>query len=548
MAVDFFAKATIIRLLKDVPLDKSKDDTFYFASLSEQTNYFINKTAYTFTNQSYQRVEKGKMRVQVKTENVYDVTYLMFQNSAYGNKWFYAYVTACEYINDVTTEFTFEIDELQTWYFNYRIPPCFVERQHNATDAVGDNIVEEGLSIGDYVGNESWDLREYNEYNLTDWEKEHYLKNYIVVDFIIPDDGYEWLSEKYTLVDGIYSTSKKLFFDVTSEQQLTYLTEFISKVLGRGQLSSIANVYVVSGYAIPWEASSLDLHEGGIGGYYLKENVAKGREFNYNLPAFRLGRLDGYVPKNNKMYTYPYNFLKVNNSFNNSINLRYEFFKNLTPTFKEYFTMNYPVSSMMIPTNYRNLTDNNKDINIGVSDYPMCAWSGDAYAAWVAQNSVSQASKGLMAGIGLVAGALTGGTLATVGGAISAISLVTGLLSEAHKASIASDNVGGSNQSALNYSNKLMDYYCNRMSVPYNVAQSIDDYFTAFGYAQKRIFAPRTRVRQSFTYIKTVGAIVQGNLPETAREDISKMYNNGIRFWAEKSSFGNLGIDNRTLN
>ena len=41
---------------------------------------------------------------------------MMFQNSAYGDKWFYAFITSVEYVNDVTSNISFEIDVMQLGY------------------------------------------------------------------------------------------------------------------------------------------------------------------------------------------------------------------------------------------------------------------------------------------------------------------------------------------------------------------------------------------------------------------------------------------------
>ena len=71
---------TIIRVLKDCPLDNTYNHTIYFNSASAQTAYFQNLTKYTFTDQSYQRLQRGKMRVQRKAEDLYDCNYLMFQH------------------------------------------------------------------------------------------------------------------------------------------------------------------------------------------------------------------------------------------------------------------------------------------------------------------------------------------------------------------------------------------------------------------------------------------------------------------------------------
>ena len=134
-----------IILCNNVPLDNTYQHTIFFASASAQSSYFLSKAKVTLNDQSYQRVVKGKMRVQCSADSIYDCNYLMFQNSSYGTKWFYAFVTGVEFVNNVTSEVSFEIDSLQTYFFDTVVMPCYVEREHSATDEVGDNLVAENL-------------------------------------------------------------------------------------------------------------------------------------------------------------------------------------------------------------------------------------------------------------------------------------------------------------------------------------------------------------------------------------------------------------------
>ena len=147
----YIAPNTTIRMLKDVPLDNTYRNTIYFAYVANQTSYFSGKTKYTFAAQSYQRVQKGTLRIGRKADDLYDCNYLMFQNTAYGNKWFYAFVTGVEYVNNETSEVSFEIDVMQTWHFDYDVKMSFVEREMSVTDNIGDNLVPENLEIGDYI-------------------------------------------------------------------------------------------------------------------------------------------------------------------------------------------------------------------------------------------------------------------------------------------------------------------------------------------------------------------------------------------------------------
>lgn len=140
---------TTIKLLKDVPLYNDYSDTLYFGSLSDQTAHFSTAyTSKTFGDQTYQRVNKNTIRLQVKADEIYNYNYLMFKNTAYSTKWFYAFITQIDYINDNVSEVHYEIDVMQTWFFDYQLEPCYVEREHSATDVIGENITPEPIDLG----------------------------------------------------------------------------------------------------------------------------------------------------------------------------------------------------------------------------------------------------------------------------------------------------------------------------------------------------------------------------------------------------------------
>ena len=105
------AKSTNIYLLKDVPLDAEYEHTVLFASAAAQNSTLMTYTAFTFTENSYTRHTKGKIRIQTPyTLSLFDCNYLAFQNTQFENKWIYCFITDSEYINNNTAEITYEID------------------------------------------------------------------------------------------------------------------------------------------------------------------------------------------------------------------------------------------------------------------------------------------------------------------------------------------------------------------------------------------------------------------------------------------------------
>ena len=478
------------------------------------------RTALLLTDQSYVRKERGIIKAQVSADRIYDCSYLMYRNTSYGNKWFYAFITGVEYDNDLTSIISFQIDDIQTWFFEYDTPPCLVERCHSYSDSIGDNIVPEPVDPGDLIPNDYHALHaESDPLGFMD-------RNVLLVSFVDPEDD----NSKGKLINGIFTTGVLYLFEMT-DQGISDAAAWIADV-SEQYFDSIISMYMVPKWAI-----------GPYFNPYWLPNSQKGMVYDRNLTKVTPGqKIDGYTPKNNKLYTYPYNCLSVYTAAGDTMQVRYEFFKNLTPTFEETWVVLEPVSAVLRPTNYRNITVSNKDISLTMSDFPMAMWSGDAYKAYLAQNKVSRTSSILQIIGGLATAAMTGGLslLATAQG-------LSNLVDSDYKASIAADQRGGQASGNNAWSHGQMDYYASRMTCTYDKAVMIDSYFTAFGYAQGKVMRPPRHNRRSFTYVKTDGCIVKGPLPSEAGARIKAAYDSGIRFWANHTSFGNLAIDNYTL-
>ena len=146
-----------VYLMKNVPLDPSYQHTVLFSSKEQQANAFLGFTTgdLTFVNQSYQRHGRGYIKIATNVGNVLNCNYMMFRNynseTMTYDRWFYAFVTDVEYVNEATTLIRYEIDIMQTWLFDYSLDPVFVEREHSSTDVPGDNLLDEPIDYGDYI-------------------------------------------------------------------------------------------------------------------------------------------------------------------------------------------------------------------------------------------------------------------------------------------------------------------------------------------------------------------------------------------------------------
>lgn len=533
---------TNIRLLKDVPLDTSYDHTIYFSTAVAQANYFIGKQKYNLSNYTYQRVNKGVARVGIKADNLYDCNYMMFQNTAYGNRWFYAFITAVEYVNDVTANISFEIDDMQTWHFDYTVDHCFVEREHVIDDTIGAHIEPENLECGEYVLNSLKDITE--------------LKDYMVVIAINDATAGEAdIAVHGNLYEKIYSGATLYVFDSGVPETIdAFLTQYVQKP------DTIISMYMIPSLLIDPENDLEDeaIHVGDetlVVACKLKE-ITEAQFVSVTDTALAgTEKLDGYTPKNKKMYTYPYNFFNMDNANGNSLTLRYEFFDNLTPTFEIIGTITQPVSVIARPKNYKNISKVNPDVTdapvylpseaLTLASYPLCTWNFDAYQAWVAQNSIPMVYD--VAGsfiTGIAGSAISGNPLAGLG----IVGTVMNKLSERYSASIHADISGGNfSNGNVNIPKGMNNVFYSRMSVTHQYAKMIDDYFNMFGYGVKVCKVPNRNARPHWNYVKTVGCTLTGSVPADSMRHLCQIYDHGITFWNNGDEIGNYSLNNAML-
>lgn len=512
----YIEPSTDIYILKNVPLDTTYEHTIYFTSESAQFTYFYGLKKYALSNYTYQRVKRGYARVGIKAENLYDCNYIMYRNTAFGTKWFYAYITSVEYVNNECSEISFEIDVMQTWFFQHTPDYCWVAREHSATDNVGDNIVPEAFDLGEYVAN-----NEGQPYGQIGQNWNNMCTIVAVLDTVAQTQG--------SIYDGIYSGADLYVFNSIDFGKINELVQ--------QYLEAPDNIIAM--YTVPLPLI------GSVPADNKLTNTTTGEVINITLSRLDdMWTIDGYTPKNNKMFTYPYNFLHIDNANGQELNLRYEYFSNLTPTVQIRGCVTQPVSAILRPTNYKRAS-NIMTESLSLGNYPLCSWKVDSYQAWVAQNAIPMTTEGLAKVGGAVTAFALGGPIGGTAVIASASAVALNMLSQGYKASIAADILKGSiTNGNVNVATKTQAFYAGRFSISTQYAKCIDDYWSMFGYATNRIKIPNRNSRPHWNYVKTVGCTVTGSVPADDMKKICQIYDNGITFWKNGDEVGMYSLDN----
>lgn len=140
-----------VRIIKNVPFLSNYQNVIQFSNSAEQRNYFESLPNLYFSNLTYVR-STGKLKVAKPREEVMQYNYMMYTNTNFSNKIFYAFILNVEYVNPNTSLITFALDVWQTYQFDLDFRESFVEREHcRRYDSNGNpivNTVPESLDYG----------------------------------------------------------------------------------------------------------------------------------------------------------------------------------------------------------------------------------------------------------------------------------------------------------------------------------------------------------------------------------------------------------------
>ena len=492
---------TTVRLLKNVPLDNSYTNQFsrtFFPTRTEQTTYFISKTAHTAADLTYQREQKY-VDYPAEYDEIYECNYLMYQNNAFNANWFYAFITRVEYFSEGLTRVYFEIDSWQTFLFDVEIHPCMVEREHVNDDTAGANLIDEGLALGDFVVNAV---------------TERYFDTWWIVAGATVD-----LQVGKGVVGGRFyggTFSGVRYYCYSSASSFNAMLDRLST---EGMLDNIVTVFM-----LPVEVVSPNQEDGEE----LERNPNSSSA--WNIPNSQ--RLDGYVPRNKKLLTYPFRYVSLSNQSGSDCVLRYEFWAVAAGELRTMGSISPNGRIWCWPQSYKGLGAN-LDEGISIGNYPICTWVGNTYANWVAQQQVTNAmalsgatvKAATQMALGSPSTALAG--LATSAGSI-ALNNMLGGIEHSFTPAQARGNTAGENF-LLAYNE--YGFIAKEMTITSDYAKSIDGYFDAFGYKVNKLKVPNTTGRPSWNYVKTVNAQVTGNCNTEHLVNIKNMFNRGVTLW-----------------
>lgn len=534
-----------IMICKNIKLDKSYKDVIDYTEQQMVTLCQQNAVA-SSNNYSFIRSEKNVIKTSFLYNDALKCNYMAFQNPDYSNKWFFAFIDDVEYANDGTSKIHYTIDEFSTWYDYWYTEPCFVLREHVNDDTIGLHTVPEGLEIGDYVVNLTGDV----ETNL-------YTTELICI-------GVSWLpdntpfSTPNRVYGGVFSGMYYILFKFTESA-----SKFVQAYADLGRLENVINIFM-----IPISIANVDYNDGwstgnlgnqtGINFRVLPNSAGvitlRNADINLTIPT----TLNGYTPKNNKLYCSPYQILMITNNAGTQAEYKYEDFINNNPIFSLVAVPSPSCSCWLYPENYKKTSFAKAGYNWGipVAKYPQGSWNGDQYTNWMTQN-----------GINLFGNRIDPFTSQAIGGSLQALSSAItkdyagigsgfgqmfSAVQEQYRASMMPNQIGGQvNSGDVTYAYNKMSPSYYKMSIRAENAMIVDDWFTKFGYKINRLKTPNQTGRRYWNYVQIGQAEcigysknIERSVPASSMEVINTIYRNGTTIWHDHANVGDYSLNN----
>ena len=564
-----FAPDTDLRLVK-CPLTYGDGHQLDFATAAAQATYFSGLTGKAYTDFSYQRKDHI-IRIPDLAENIYPYNYVMYRNKS-SAKWFYAFITKIEFINQNCTHVHIRTDVFQTWMFDYTLYNSRVIREHTETDYAYEHTLPEPIDVGDV---KEIYRRRATPYDLNAMTDTQFDANYRIVMCLSGAWG------QTELVANMYGGAPKtLYYYGFARSQVSAAVHSIVSGLGA---DAIISVYVVPIGALNWSEVT-----GGYDGvsYYLPYDKAA-QTVSVTIPiSSPIPGLGNF--KNKKCLCYPYHFYKLWSADGTSIELKPEDIVDVRSSGGNVLTLQSTFNgavnpSLTIVPRYYRYNNYGEQGNTGASygycatfsNFPQIAVKSSAYENYLALNQNSLAMNKIEIGANVLGGLIgltrNQTTIAPwseePGGDGISRSGVSGMLDIGNARGVVSSAISGA-MSALAIAAQMRDLervpdhvkgtpqgnslflaggagvFLSEMAVKPEYLAMVDDFFTMYGYYVNDMKTPQFNSRPNHNYIETQGCNLSGDMPQDDADELKAMFDGGLTVWHNPATFGNYSVNN----
>lgn len=566
----YVAPNSTLQLFKGINLDNRYLHTIYFANEAAQDTWFTSKATVglTFNNLMYRRTGSNAVKVEADATALQDVTYLRFKNTRTRNKWYYAFVTYTDYVNENTAIVYYEIDVMQTWFIQAgTIRPCNVLREHVNDDSFGANLEAEPIGsdiyecdVIPYVSEDGDLFRDYSVVvNTSDNPNDHTWQGVQVPATPIRNNS---------LLNG----TRFILLDPSDENGLRNQIGALITLMNGSWESGEKPIEVIDMFTFPTQFCNTEVGQN-----------------THQIEVTHPANLGGYTPKNRKLFGYPYSFLYITTKDGDTSTLRWELFDNMlvSDNTVEFRCYGNPIGGGQIecfPLRYAGI-NSNIDVGLKMDNFPKNPFTYDAYQAWVASGGKARLEReqtitnvrGVTALASAYSSAFMGGMTGAsqfgsnalnLGGSNTAVMTdlsgmsrganrviqgAAGVVSTAMDVMEAQNKIGyawadaryqpnivvGTSTPNLSVAMHSLDFYFFNAYVKPEEMKRLDDFLSCYGYAVNRVKQPNLTGRRYWNFVQTENAVIAGDMPASSKEAIGRIFDGGITFWHDGDQIGN---------
>ena len=521
-----------------VPWDSSYRHVRLFGSATEQASALLGMMTSAFSDDDYTFIREGApIRIFTPADQLNGYNYCMYNN---GGKWYYNFIDSAAYVNENCTELTLTRDIMQTWMFDYDRKPVFVEREHVSDDSLfAHTVPEPNMPI---------------EHTYQGTYVKHYSPTIIIIQtteypHYEMENGAAFSADAVSggVYHGAYSASMNLVFE-TNNEGIAALKKFMNSINSAGAAEAITNVIAVDPEIIDGQYTNLT-YDGAV--WIPPRNFMMNTGTNAPVKEFTIAQpttLDGYKPRNNKLFCFPFTSAEVGDFTGRNMDLMFELVNDAGNGIP--FTVVAPISTNMQalirPTDYNGTTGDFMEpftVDLAVK----LPWVYDTFKNWSAQNVTANALNMVGSIIGLIGSvaAIPTGVGAVVG-ALGVGQALTGAMSpvaEAATMQMQPNRAMGNINGDVRLGTDTWGWYY-RIKVPRReYAEIWDDFFDMFGYEVDTLKVPNFTGRPAWNYVKTRNCSYNGNVNAHDMAQINAIFDSGVTLW-HTNDVGNYGLAN----
>lgn len=474
-----------------------------------------------FLDFTYQRKDRI-IRVPVNVEDLYNVNYVMYKNTHFSEKYFYAFITKLEYINENTTAIYIEGDPFQTWLFDIEIKESYVEREMPVLDNY--NTLSDNVAHGQLIELDSFEYTLSGAYFL------------ICSSDITQDTTNDSIPYKFTI--GHFTIPAWcIYFDYTEEERLSEVIQHISNK-GRGDriITCVYVPYIANKNNLQTTTINLEQSTPALGTIKVLTGFTDGVNSMSGILTFDYSSITCDYKKE---LTYPYaKIIVTDTGTGQSIELAPEkFLDEKKAQFQITGTIGEMPTYKITPKNYNGKFLSFED-TLCVRCNTTLATSNNNYSKYLMLNGEMNNLNRLdiLSSSGF---SLAGSGFSPIGVGATTVSMFTNIA----KITASENQAAKLGNQITRFSEGAMERLCfynsikvTLLTMDTNHLNMAKTYWKMYGYPTNVLKVPN-RTSNNYNYVKLINPNITGNIPQDDLNQIIKIYEEGITLWNDIESF-----------